>query len=448
MTALQAIGGSWLAACVAVGLAMRLACWHFLAQAPMLNRFSDMEYYAGLGDQIYRGEPLSAYDESIACLAVPKLCATMRHAGLDPVRTFPWLNIGADLITSVLIGLIGVQLLGRALGRGALLAAAVYVPFACQCCFLLTETLFMFLLVAGYYFYLRGWRGSAAHFLGGVLSGTAFALAAEFKENVWLLAVLLPIASAWYGLLRRQRWLFAGLAGAVLAIGLASGQKSAAPAEDPARRAVASIALELLHGRTYAKYVVGMDREGGRWVHSTPPALYYKAKNEPIILNHDILDGFFLLRTTWDFLREHPMTWLTYSVEHVLDLYGAAPYWPLAEIQPRLERWLRAGVCLFLLLPALMGLAAPLPARLASRDGGGPAAPSSGARDRIPAFAKGMLVLPLLGITLVAFVFYGAPRYRLPYDGCLILLSLLGYEWIWTRGRRPVKGGKNCCTEP
>jgi len=427
---------------------MRLACWHFLAQAPMLNRFSDMEYYAGLGDQIYRGEPLSAYDESIACLAVPKLCATMRHAGLDPVRTFPWLNIGADLITSVLIGLIGVQLLGRALGRGALLAAAVYVPFACQCCFLLTETLFMFLLVAGYYFYLRGWRGSAAHFLGGVLSGTAFALAAEFKENVWLLAVLLPIASAWYGLLRRQRWLFAGLAGAVLAIGLASGQKSAAPAEDPARRAVASIALELLHGRTYAKYVVGMDREGGRWVHSTPPALYYKAKNEPIILNHDILDGFFLLRTTWDFLREHPMTWLTYSVEHVLDLYGAAPYWPLAEIQPRLERWLRAGVCLFLLLPALMGLAAPLPARLASRDGGGPAAPSSGARDRIPAFAKGMLVLPLLGITLVAFVFYGAPRYRLPYDGCLILLSLLGYEWIWTRGRRPAKGGKNCCTEP
>ncbi len=439
---------------MAAGLAVRLACWHFLAQAPMLNRFSDMEYYAGLGDQLYRGEPLSAYDESIACPAVPKLCATLRHAGLDPIRTFPLLNIGADLITCVLIGLIGVRLLGRAVGRWALLAAAVYVPFGCQCCFLLTETLFMFLVVAGYYFYLRGWRSSAAHLLGGVLSGTAFALAAEFKENVWLLALLLLVASGWYGLLRRQRWLFAGLAGAVLAAGLATRETSAPPAEDPARRAMASIALELLHGRTYAKYVVGMDRQDGRWVHSTPPALYYKAKNDPIILNHDILDGFFLLRTTWDFLRDHPMTWLTYSIEHVLDLYGAVPYWPLAEIQPRFEQWLRAGVCLLLLLPALIGLVAPLPARLRNRDGNGSAAPSSGRRDLLPAHAKGMAVLPLLSITLVAFVFYGAPRYRLPYDGCLILLSLLGYEWIWMQGRRlwpggaPAKGGMNCCTNP
>jgi hypothetical protein len=44
--------------------------------------------------------------------------------------------------------------------------------------------------------------------------------------------------------------------------------------------------------------------------------------------------------------------------------------------------------------------------------------------------------LPVLSIAVVAFVFYGSPRYRLPYDGFLLISAGAWFHWLRHRARR------------
>jgi hypothetical protein len=407
------VPGQWLVLLLAVGLLARCLVGWALSRHPLMNRFSDMQYYAELGERLHRGEELSGYDRRFPCPGLPRLLAGVRLLGLEPRAGVLGLQMLADLATGVVLGAIGALLVSPAVGRSVAAVAMVYPPFVAQSSFLLTETLFMFLVVAGYAWWVRAWASRRAVLLSGLVAGAAWALAAQFKTNVWMLVLLVALASLFHRRLRTG-WKFAAgmLAGLVL-VGWAVQEPRRPGPSSSWNESLSSLAVEFLHGRTYSQYLVAVDRSQGRWIHSTPPALFYRAKNPPRIVNHDILDGRFFLRTALDFVREHPWTLVTYSVEHVGDLFGWVPYWPLAELGwPTTDRWLRALVLLGVVLPGLGGWMI--------------------LRDRARAE---LLALPVLSIVIVAFVFYGSPRYRLPYDGFLLIAAAAWFHWLCNRAR-------------
>jgi TolB protein len=392
------------------GVLLRLAVF-FVVAAPGQPPFSDMRYYAEVGEKLFQGEALDSYEQYYMPLGLSYLYAFVRLLGADPTVTLPLFNICLDLLSCLLIGRLATVLVSRSVAPWAFGAACLYPPFVLQSGFMLTETPFLFLGLSAYYWYVSAVTSRQHTFTPGFLAGLSFALAILFKTNLWLLIPIILVASLVKRALRCSRTFVVGaICGLVLCNGLV---KPSTPSFSLAsvNQSIANASVNLYLGRTYARYLVSSYKEKSQWVHNTPPALFFKNKNAPIIVNHSPLDGWFFIEATGRYVWEHKMTLLSYSAEHVLDALGLVPYWPLVETRLAfIDAPLRLGIVFVVMLPALVSFCLLLKSR-----------------------ARLLVALPLVAILLVSMVFFGSPRYRMPYDGYLLILAATFYGHVLTR---------------
>lgn len=119
------------------------------------------------------------------------------------------------------------------------------------------------------------------------------------------------------------------------------------------------------------------------------------------------------LAAAWQWIHRHPTDALLLSLEHVFDLFVGTLPWPTSHSPQR--RWINLFQQLywiFLLLPALYSLARQWAQRKASAG---------------PTLADALMIAPLLGLMVVVFATKGEPRYRVAYDGFMILLAARWY---------------------
>jgi hypothetical protein len=395
------------AAAVMLGLGLLLRAWAVFELAPAPETFvSDARYYYEVGAKINRGEGLTSYEQHYMPLGLAWIHAALLDLGVESRAWMPGLNVLADLLSCLLIAGMAGRLEGRPAAMWALCIGCLYPPFILYTAFSLTETLFMFLALAAYYWYVLELDRYRSALISGVLAGVSFALAVQFKTNVWACAVLIGAAALLVPSLR-VRWSFmaAGVTGAALVFGVVEIGKGGVQ-EISFDQRIANPAVNLYLGRTHARSVIAPYAEGSQWVYNSAPPIYVKGDRPPVVVDHDFLDGTAFIAATVEFLAEHKETLVTYSVDHVMDLFGQAPYWPLAETVFRpLEPALRAVVLVLIVVPAMV---TALKLRLSVR-------------------SRLLLVLPVVSIVLVAVIFLGSPRYRLPYDGYLIILAAVAY---------------------
>jgi hypothetical protein len=129
-------------------------------------------------------------------------------------------------------------------------------------------------------------------------------------------------------------------------------------------------------------------------------------------------DGKQLLDIAWKWIKENPVDAFLLSCHHVFNLFSTPP-WPTSATPER--KWMRFAeqlYTIFILLPATIHVVRSLRPLLAFR---------------LSAAGDLLIVLPIAALFLVAFLTIGEPRYRIPFDGFMILLAARCYTGGVTR---------------
>ncbi|MCZ7647645.1 MAG: glycosyltransferase family 39 protein [Planctomycetota bacterium] len=326
-----------------------------------------------------------------------------------------------SLLPLLLCG-IGYDLFGRRTALFALAFASAYYPLFDYACYVMSEAPFTFFMVLSFYLLIRSLKtkGLASTALG-LLAGIALGVTAAFKSVVLpsaFFAFLLLIA---VGRLRRfpvSRALLTASIGLILVLTPLSIRASRLSghfcliANDAARNVLIGH-----YGEVGSIHFIDKDR-GITHVFGCPAAVQ-KGHLAQIPVPIGAYENGKCLDLAFKWMKENPWRSLQMSIEHVFDLfYGTLP-WPsnvLYQAKPWVILYSQVFLCL-VLIPMVVHLLKHRREILRLE----------------PAYCgDALLLVPLFGIMLAAFIALGEPRYRIPYDGFMLLLASRLFV-----GRRP-----------
>jgi 4-amino-4-deoxy-L-arabinose transferase-like glycosyltransferase len=391
------------------GLALLTRLWFVCGyHSPQDFVFSDMWVYDHRARNLLSGS-LSAWD-SFTPVGYPAALALVYELG------------GNALTVGVLQALLG-ALTALATWRLALLvfaspvlalcvgaACALHVPAIYYTGFLLTETLFSFLVVAGAWALVASIERRSRW--GFLCCGLLLGVGATVRPNLLVFLPCVPVI-IWLG--SDRRWREAALSGAVL---LAAFALPVAAAAAHNARLVGSPTLGTNGGLNfYLNFasVRGVRFRDARGEHGiTPiPNLLYHSKDELVKVPF-YADAHYFGRGL-ALLREEPGR-LKVTGRNLVEASGVGRqgYWPVNDR----ERWPRLHRRVFFfvgILPSLLGLGLlGFRRRYAA------------SRHRPLLVAAGMVLSSV--VTLLLFL--GDPRMRVPFDPLLILLAAAAFVWI------------------
>jgi hypothetical protein len=329
----------------------------------------------------------------------------------------------------LLIGHAGYLAYGARGGWAALALSSLHLGFIHYGGFFLAEQLFqtavavaLWATVAALKAEGRRWR-----IVGGVASGAAWALACSFRPNALPVALFVAL---WLGVRwwRRRREHLVGLAAGALAFLLLVAPLSHRCSSLLGRFCPGSANSAMNIALGHAPPGVGglhFKPQSGQYAggpnHWWPPARLSHGYHDLAEVPASLYETGPVLAWVKDRFLDSPGQFALDSLGNALDLFGSA-YWPddYGDLHPRPATVLKQLVFMFVLVPglALFGLQI---ARLAQR--------------RDPGDATAFLTAVLVGMLLVAAASLGEARYRLPFDGALILFASLAYTRLGPRPR-------------
>ena len=318
------------------------------------------------------------------------------------------------LIPIVLAGL-AYDLYGRRVALGVLGMASLYFPFMDYAGYVLAETPLTFFFSAGMWLMVRslkaqGPRGALGFAAG---SGLSFGLACIFKSSAiacgGLTAAVLGLM-AWKHRLPLGKRYLAAAAGIVLVLVPVSIRNTKA-SEGRFCLVANQTGVNFLLGKRGPVFICKFfdPKRGLNFEFGSPSATQrgYRKEEEFQI---GVYEDAELMRVGWEWTKEHPGEAFLGSLEHVSDLFFFVRPWPSCEVEP-LKPWVRLFQFVFLglvLMPAVIYLGSKGLDLL---------------RLAPTAWSEALLITPLVAMMLVAFLFIGEPRHRIPFDGLLMILA-------------------------
>jgi hypothetical protein len=143
------------------------------------------------------------------------------------------------------------------------------------------------------------------------------------------------------------------------------------------------------------------------------PVNAQRALQNNVTFNFGVYDAPRALQEAWQWSTNHAVEAVLLSIEHVFDLFVGSIPWPSSATRFNgLANLYQQIYLVFILLPAciyLWGHARPMMRMDQSSVG------------------SALLLLPLLGLMIAAFLTIGEPRYRIPYDGFTIIFAACAY---------------------
>lgn len=428
---------TFLVAVTLLALALRLV-WNFVVHPPADHIYSDMAGYfersTALLDAPLRKDPSAAffpYGTHALFGLVRGLFGRENHAALAVVLA----ALGASLVP--LVSLLSEQLgRGRIAPRAAALVACFYYPWISLGGYYLSELPFTVCVTAAALFSLRladTGRGRDAFFFG-----LSVALGATFRPQILLSLPLLFLV--W--LARRRALPRVGpshLARALVPVALVLAVSAARFHYHTDRLGLVSAngPLNFAFGRCHAVDIEARSR--GYYASFGPPPMGYLDKRDKKSPDAFVrLDPAFGRRlsvrgTMWNpepfealarrcVAKTGPLRQARYALSHVVMLWGFNIAWPDSGTEA-FRRPMRRALDLhnvLLLPPMLVAFAASFRTHLARH---------------------ALLSAHLVALALVAMLYFGDVRYRVPYDGIVIALAFEGLPRMlgWVRGFLPRK---------
>jgi 4-amino-4-deoxy-L-arabinose transferase-like glycosyltransferase len=397
-----------------LALAVRLVfIWYY--HSPQDFVFSDMWVYDHRAHNLLSGE-LSAWD-TFTPVGYPAALALVYKLGGSP------LTVGVlQAVLGAFTALLTMRLARRVFEREALaiavgLVCALHVPAIFYAGFLLTETLFAFLVVAGTWALVESIHHKSR--LGFLACGLVLGLGAAVRPNLLIFLPCVPVI-IWLGF---RRWRETGVSFLLLAaafflpVGVAAAHNA---------RLVGTPTLGTNGGLNfYLNFasVRGVRFRDSRGEHGiTPiPNLFHYPKDEWVKVpfyadRHYFGRGLALL-------KEDPRR-LRVAGRNLVESSGVGKqgYWP-GDAREGWQRLHRRVFFFAAILPSLLGLGLLVRRRRYAES------------KNLPLVIAAVLLASSL-VTLLLFL--GDPRMRVPFDPLLILLAGAAYVWLAAGLRRVV----------
>ncbi len=324
-----------------------------------------------------------------------------------------------------LVWLLARRFYGNAAAVVALALATVHFPFVHYSALFLAENPFTFSCLLWLWLAVRAIdeEDLLRKLAWGVAAGLAAGLAASFKSQICVPLGLVGLFYAGFALRHRRPDL--------LALALSSALGAAvlfAPMAERCTR-LSEGRFCLLANNMGMTVLMGHYGRNGlyRWYdeprnvrfYFTSPSASLRGYAHTVDLQFGAYDTAANLQAAIGWTREHPLDALDLSLDNVWDLFASGSLWPLA-IYANVDfgAWSQRFSWLFVFLPAATWILRRVRAM---------------ARLDADALPEWLLLLPLLGIAATSFLSIGETRYRVPFDGFLIVLAAQG--WV-SAGRR------------
>lgn len=317
----------------------------------------------------------------------------------------------------LLLGRIGALCYGGWVGPLTLVAAAAYFPFTHYASFFLAENPFMFFLLLGFVATLHADRArSILRALGwGLGAGLACGVAAAFKNAV--LGALLVTGTGYMALCVRQRrraWI-------PIALGTLMGLAALhVPMAMRCTRLAGHFCMAA--SNTGMNMLIGhYGKKGPFYWEDHPrnitfmfqsPTSSLRGYKEAVHLPFGAYDSESNFRALRSYLLQNPLEALELSVDHVWELFAMPTLWPSGTYGP--IDWGATFQHVYwyaILAPGLLYLLVCASRRTPYRLGS----------------QEVLLMLPLVGIMLTVFLSVAEVRYRIPFDGLMMVLAARAY---------------------
>ena len=315
---------------------------------------------------------------------------------------------------------------GYHLSRIAAVVTCVYYPFISYGGYYLSELPFAVWATASALFGLR--LADEGRTRDAFLFGGAMAMGALFRPQVLVSLPFLFVVWVW----RRRvwpKWKIRHWFHAAIPLVFILGFSAARFHWHTGRWGLISgnSALNYAFGRCHALTIES--RSGTYFASFSPPPLGYLdgrqkrhpdsfVRLDPALGTKHLLQGKMWMPEIFDDLTRRcvattgPWRQIRYAVVHVIMLWGFNNGWPDSADLPW-RYFMLASVILhniFILPPVLIALGAAFRRRFSRH---------------------ALLAVYIVGLLFIAIVYFGDVRYRMPYDGLLIVLGLDGWRRIW-----------------
>ena len=388
--------------------------------------YSDMQGYIDRATRFAMHAP-----EGIGDTLYPPGASMMFGAlyALDPSWTLAmivqWL---LSLAIMGLVWLIARRVYGPSAAAVALVIATLYFPYLHYASLWLSENGFTALALASVWLLLVAvqsatLRGAA---LTALAAGVAAGLATAFKNTLLGPLALTGLIYSIHAARHRDRRLLPVTLGVVAGLVLVI-----APLSERCTRlnegrfclSANNLAMNVLMGHYGEKREFRwIDRERNITMVFTAVESTLRGYTDTVILDFGPYDSArnSALATQW--IAEHPVAALSLSLHNAGSLFSARTLWPAAVFRGiDYGAWSQRAFWLLILLPALATLAWRASAMVRLRS------------DSLPEW---LLLAPLLGLIVSVFISIAEVRFRVPFDGLLIVLAAP----IWLKAGRVLRG--------
>lgn len=386
-------------------------------------RFSDMKGYYDMAQRF--NDPNTIW--SIADTVVPP--ASYWYFGwlmwIDPkMDVYMVVQFVLACLVPILIAAIGRDLFGRSVALLALCIASLYYPLFDYFGFFMTEGPFMTMLLTSFWLLIRSLRAEGkTKGMYGLLGGLALGSAAAFKTVALPAAFLVFLALIWFtwrGRLRKGGLTIMSASIGLLIVLTPMAIRGTKLSNDEITKKDGKFRFCLIANDSTRNILLGhygriggirfFDRRRGTLYGFGSPSAPQNGYTHTIDMDIGVYEQSEILDIALTWIAKNPREALQLSFDHMFDLFFGTYTWPSLVIHPNHSyvRTFAQIFLVFLLFPACMHLV-----RI-SRDV---------FRQKGEVFGDLLLFLPLLALMIVAFISLGEPRYRIPFDGFIILLA-------------------------
>jgi hypothetical protein len=319
----------------------------------------------------------------------------------------------------VLVGALAAAAFGWSTARLAVMVSSLYFPFIEYAGYLLAEGYLMALVpatLALLFWAVAPGRGRGTAAGAGALAGVLLSASMALKVVALpaALAFALTLGLGWRGAPRglRALVLVAFFLGTVPGTVLLSARCTAANGGRFCLVSNKGPSDFLLGHYGRIQGLTWRDPAGPAAGFGSPSA--YQRYREGAEVPFGLVDADANLRAAFGWIRAHPAEALALSVEHVYDLFVGAMPWPGYAT----AYWPLVHAFQFLFVVALL-----LPTLVLCVD----VARARGLRGFLES-REWLLLSPLAGVVAAAFVATGEPRYRIPFDGSIVVAAVVFYR--------------------
>ncbi len=387
--------------------------------------YSDMGGYIVRAMNFAKGTP-----EAIADTIYPP-GASMLFGALYALDGSWALNVIVQWLLSLgimgLIWLIARRFYGTSAAVVSLVIATLYFPFFHYAALFLSENSFTFLMLLSLWLLSTATASSkgAGVVAYGVAAGLVAGLAAAFKNTILGPLAITGLIYALVAIRNRRPHLLAlslGVAMGLACVLIPLSQRCTSLSEGRFCIAANNLAMNVLMGHYgNTREFVWYDHQQGVTLSFTAVESTLRGYTESARLDFGAYDSAANGALAKQWIAEHPWSALRLSLLNVWDLFTAPTLWPSARYRGVDFGFVsQCFFWLFILLPASL--------RLAARAG-------AMRRLQLDSLPEWLLVAPLLGLMASVFVSIAEVRFRVPFDGLLIVLAApvyvsLGRQWI------------------